>query len=209
MTFVPAAGCARVIFAMQSGDSRAYNFLWFKTNLTWTQYDPFLDMTYQEYLNFILESWWTAVIAPLQHTSIELLYIRSRVEATETGSEIQRNTSVTGEVASIAPSNAALVCTLKTGHAGRSYRGRFFLAGIPASALAASDPNNVSSSYLADYLAAMEALATAISPSYHHVVVSHFTDGAERATAVVTQITEYSANARLDSQRRRTRLASV
>jgi len=208
VSFVPAPGCVRVILAAYAGDGRAYNFIWFHSSGSWTTYDPFLEMTRQEYLNFRLEEWWSYYMTPLQNDATRLIYIRSRLQDVEDRPNVQRDVDLLGALSGATPPNAALVATLRTGFTGRSYRGRFYMGGIPSSWLVTGVPNIIYDAYVADFLDAMAALGGLAPLLWKHVVVSHFADGAERESAVISPVTEYTANARIDSQRRRLRLAT-
>lgn len=104
-----------------------------------------------------------------------------------------------------APSNAALAVSLRTADAGRSFRGRNYIAGIQG----ANIVGDVVSTVVADAIVAAYniMLSTYVSPSVPGVswgVVSRYTAGAPRSSGVFTPIvqatlTDYFS----DSQRKR------
>jgi len=106
-----------------------------------------------------------------------------------------------GIAASAAPNNIALCVTKHTLFTGRSNRGRAYIAGIAASSIT---DNEVSSTVQAGLIAAHESLRTDLFDVPCNIaVVSYFTAGAPRATAQVRGIASFSANNRVDTQRRR------
>jgi hypothetical protein len=96
----------------------------------------------------------------------------------------------------------AAVMTFRTDQRGRSYRGRNYIPGIPDTQLL--NPGNLSATamgLLAISYAGLETVEDLLDIT--HVVTSHFTDGAARASGVNTPITTYSIDQPLDTQRRR------
>lgn len=100
------------------------------------------------------------------------------------------------------PNQVALVVTHRTGLTGRSARGRTYVPGIPEGVTVNS---RVTTSYRDGLGAAFEALRTILPPvGWTPVVLSRYTAGAARPTAIGTDILRYEVRStRLDTQRRR------
>lgn len=112
--------------------------------------------------------------------------------------------ALTGQVL---PNNVTFTVSLRTGLAGRSYRGRIYVTGIRFADVASSEPNSLvaarANGIVASWNALRNALLVNLQP-YQMCVVSRYTNLAPRTTAVVTPVTNVLAVDRvLDSQRRR------
>lgn len=102
-----------------------------------------------------------------------------------------------------AAANAALCVSFRTPFTGRSYRGRFYLGGMPTSFQA--DAHEVVTGVTTDINASFTDLKDALDAlGLALVVVSKFALGVARLVAVVTEITTIITNTKIDSQRRRT-----
>jgi len=113
-------------------------------------------------------------------------------------------TVATGDVtAASLPNNVAYCISKYTGLRGRSFRGRFFLPGIPENAR--ETPSRVTAAYRTNIQTACTgALDFMISNGFPPVVVSWYTGGDIRTTGVATPITALGpVDDVLDSQRRR------
>lgn len=110
-----------------------------------------------------------------------------------------------GAAADHLPANTAILVQKRTGVAGRRFRGRFYLPGVPTSArLSDDDPNTLSVSYVSSLQTQFDAFRT-------HLLSS---GGAGTITPVIlhptgeplyTVITSFSVQARLGTQRTRLR----
>lgn len=100
------------------------------------------------------------------------------------------------------PSNATLAVKWTTGFGGRSFRGRTYHIGLPASAVTG---DTVSASHVASLVQSYEALLTKLNgvPGATMVVISFAHNKFWRATAVATPILGISIDPIVDSQRRR------
>jgi len=100
------------------------------------------------------------------------------------------------------PGGTAFVISLRSGLAGRSARGRTYVAGIPISK---KTGNQVVGSFASDLVSAFNDLIALLEAAGHFlVVVSRFAELVERvvpATFTITTATAVDTN--LDSQRRR------
>jgi len=101
------------------------------------------------------------------------------------------------------PANASFVVTLRTGHTGRSARGRFYMWPYASSALLTSQ--TVTTTYSTAAQSALIALAGAISGAgFQFVIISRRSNGAPRLVGVTTAVTDIeSRNQDVDSMRHR------
>jgi len=100
------------------------------------------------------------------------------------------------------PSNVAAVLSLRTGRAGRSYRGRLYLGGFTE---LQSDGNFLPTGILENLRQGLINVITALNTGTRQVVVvSKFTANQPRTTGVTTPVTTVLARTiRLASQRKR------
>jgi len=106
--------------------------------------------------------------------------------------------SGTGQV----PASAANVVTFNTGKRGRSFRGRNYMFGQPASVV--NDPDHWTSAHSVQLALAYAALGPAMNGAgFGHVVLSRQANKALRTLGVATPVTSYSISSRIENQRRR------
>lgn len=205
MAFIPAVHTCRVCFEQATNRCDIINVLWFR-------YPAPITIAQQASLNAVLIAWWRDCIRWIQHTEIAFRAVRNAIQDSETG-HVQVTEYVTpGMVSGATPTNAALVCTLGTGIQGRSFRGRFYLGGIPYQNLEPTEPSLVTTAYLGYYLGAMSVIPAYLAIDGHGaelVIASHYANGEPRETAVLTPVSSYTANRQVDSQKRRLRLGSL
>jgi hypothetical protein len=101
------------------------------------------------------------------------------------------------------PANASFVITLRTGHTGRSARGRFYMWPFGGSALQTSQ--TVTTTYAAAAAAALTQLMTDISSAgWVPVIISRRSLNARRPVGITTTIISATArNVDLDSMKHR------
>lgn len=101
-----------------------------------------------------------------------------------------------------APSGVCITVKFASDLTGRSYRGRNYVSGIPSTGI--SD-NEVTSTFANALIGAYDLLSTYLTlADVYHVIVSHYTGGAERAAGVTVNVQDYQiVDYNLDSQRRR------
>lgn len=125
----------------------------------------------------------------------------------EAGTEASSTVAaINGDAVAAAIENSlALVVTLRTGIAGRSFRGRNYIAGLASSQVDSSDPNRLTGAAAAQVAARWSDVLLEIGTFAEAdvVVASRIADGLPRTLGVVTPVVSYSANTRLDNQRRR------
>lgn len=159
--------------------------------------------------NQAMTSWGDAAegMHGLVGTQCSLQAVLARNLNTEAGVVAQSTSgAINGDALSPAIENSlALVVTLRTNTAGRSFRGRNYIAGLASNLLDSSDPNRLTGANAAlvaarwaDTLGEVATFAEA-----DVVVASRIADHAPRPLGVVTNVVSYTANTRLDNQRRR------
>jgi hypothetical protein len=99
--------------------------------------------------------------------------------------------------------NAAVVASLRTGVAGRSFRGRTFIGALPASVLTTAQTisgasANIYNDMITDLIDALTGISATLS------VLSRIANGVFRVVGLLTEIIEVIVNTNIDSQRRRT-----
>lgn len=102
-----------------------------------------------------------------------------------------------------AAANCAACISLRTNFTGRSFRGRFYVGGIPQAALASAQnfTTGAAANWADLFQDFMDAL-TAINQTL--VVVSNYASGVVRVVALATEIIAIIVDTKVDSQRRRT-----
>lgn len=111
---------------------------------------------------------------------------------------------VGGVASASVPANACLVVTHRTGHTGRSARGRTYISGLPVSKLGSATV--FTSDVKTTWESIFEALRTAaVAEGWLFVVLSRQTSGSVRTFAEPFTITESEVrDTTIDSQRGRT-----
>lgn len=152
-----------------------------------------------------LQTWWEDEIAPLLSADITLVRISGRALDTAS-SPVWENPvipSVPGTVVSPSmPGNVAFVVSLRTGLAGRSFRGRNYVAGIPDNV---QTSNVVSQTFADNLINAYSALVgTQVLVPGILVIVSRQENKAPRTTGVTTNVQSViTVDLTLDTQRGR------
>lgn len=214
--FVPAVNTAEIAmsFTDVTGDENINKFdvlrssAWSATSLL-NMMDAFI-------------TWFTAgngstSYQKLMSSSCALTAVKGRDLTTQHGLSLVTNTGLpiagTGASSSIAAGLSKAV-THRTGLAGKSYRGRTFLAGIDSGAVPAPDSGEIDASYMSNVVNAFSALIEAVpaaDAACTWVVLSRWyqpggpnTPSVPRATGVMTPITSVGyATLNVDFQRRR------
>jgi len=153
----------------------------------------------------VFTAWWDVQMQPLVHLGVNLIKILARDLTVEDGVAIEYTTGLplTGTAGNPLPNNVTLAIKWSTGLAGRSFRGRTYLVGLPDSALD-SNVNQITSTYASSLDGAAENLIDLITgDGWSLAVASFFHNNAPRTSAVVTPITAAFVERNVDSQRRR------
>jgi hypothetical protein len=102
-----------------------------------------------------------------------------------------------------AAANAAVCVSLRTNFTGRSFRGRFYVGGLPVAIF--TDAQNISAGQAAVYAGwFMDFIDSLNTINKTLVVVSNYADKVLRAVALATEIISIIVDTKVDSQRRRT-----
>jgi hypothetical protein len=201
-TFVPASKTALVEIIGSLLNNEAINTLFVQFAVTITE-------ALLEELCDAVKDWWVNNNMSYISSAYTFNAVRSTDQTTQVGPSFLKvytptagGTSDTGPL----PGNVSLAQKFATAKRGRSYRGRNFLAGLPVSALASGDHNQVSLTEIGNLLTAWTQLPISLagmsSPGVW-VVCSRFSLGAPRSSAILTPITAVEISTATDSQRRR------
>lgn len=154
----------------------------------------------------IFQDSWQTDLAPILSAGIALVAVEARRLTTRDDLivTVVPDEPIPGEDTGPAVTNqVSLVVTLKTNQAGRSHRGRNYIAGIPLSKVV---ENNVDAAFRTAVQTAYIHLAAnleGLTTDYELVVLSREEAGAPRTFGVYTAIQAFQVNARVDTQRRR------
>lgn len=158
----------------------------------------------------------TSSLIPLLSTTVKLLrVVATMIDAVDGFTTISTTglPAAGGDNSAPVPSDVAFVVSLRTGHRGRSFRGRNYIMGLNRDALGTT-VNEVTPAYVNALLAAYtEIQAAAVSVDWTWSVVSRYSgftivDGKKvptpRAIGIATPVSDFvSVDNVVDSQRRR------
>lgn len=155
-----------------------------------------------------MKAWWTANLKPLVSANTSLTTILAADQTTQNAEVIEYTTGlpITGDILGSTseshPNNVTLAVKWNTGLRGRSFRGRTYHIGSVESQ---TSGNNFLTVPHTAILAAYTALITYTwtDTGWVLVVASRFSNNLPRTTGVTTPIVSASANAKVDTQRRR------
>jgi len=151
--------------------------------------------------------WFIEEVLPLLSNELTFREAVARdLSAGATAQQIYSIPPVAGGNANLAaPSNVAAAISLRTATAGRSFRGRNYVAGLPLDAVVENEiESSVGDALVAAYNAMMTTYVTPAVPGARWSVVSRFTGGAARAFGLATEITVATlTDYFIDSQRKR------
>lgn len=152
-----------------------------------------------------LVTWWNANIKPLCAPQLQLNSLKLTDLSTEFAPVLNYNTGLplvgTSATATL-PNNVAFVVTKRTALRGRSYRGRIYVAGLTEGAVTGSV---VAASVVTAYLNAynlIKSFSTA-GAAWTMQVVSRHQGGVPLINGIATDVTGFTSDGVVDSQRRR------
>jgi hypothetical protein len=197
--FIPAPNTAKLEMVYTFQGTFAENVVYFQNPSGW-------NATSLALLNSAAFTAWSARIKPAQTSQLTLVRLKATDVAVDNGAynELSPTSGNTGTEAS-PPTALGSTVAIKftTGLSGRSQRGRLFFIGLTEDATDGNKLNLGFGASLADsYKLFMQDIEADI-PDTKHVVVSYCTDKAWRTTAGIQEVTGYSADDYIDSQRRR------
>lgn len=158
-------------------------------------------------LRGVFNTWDSGSVANLRPNNVYLNRIRTK--ALDTSSSYLEDYFLPapragGAAGAAAPLGSTIAIKLGTGLAGRSYRGRIYVPGLPLNIISG---NQVGSGYHTNWANGIQALITQITAAnanWKLAVVSYMADGVWRTTGVATVVTyAVATDANIDSQRRR------
>lgn len=204
MPFNAIANCAKVTLQHDFRGQECINDFWF---LKSAGSITFLDL---DGLAVAFGTRWGANVMPLLSSDLSLLSVTVRDYTVPNGLEVvEASGAGPGGAGDAFPNNVAACVSLRTGFAGRHYRGRIYLGGIPRTAVAEN-------SYIPDFV---NGIITAlgpfvgvggVSPGWQLVVVAQWQVLTPHATPVpipggiVTPVQQFLfTDDVVDSQRRR------
>lgn len=149
-----------------------------------------------------LELWWIENLQPYTAATWNLALMRATNLDSASGFSLDFPVDENGGAGSAAlPGNVTVAISFRTAFRGRSFRGRNYFVGLTEAQV--TNDTVVDATVIA-LRGAYEALPGVIIPhAANHVVVSRFTAGAARPTALTTLVLNYLVNNTIDSQRRR------
>jgi hypothetical protein len=155
-----------------------------------TTINGWLDDFYTDLATFYPDAW-----------QVDRVVVRDWNTATGPAYEFFTGLPSGTNVNSLMPTNLAVVMTKRTGLSGRSFRGRTYLGPF-------TEADNTADGFVSDELdaaitAAGADLLTASAATFELAVVSQVTGGAQRPSAVVTDVTQVVVDNKWDHQDRR------
>ena len=197
MAFIPATNCVRVVVEGLLDGQELANVYHVDVGATVTT--VIMNAIIDEF-----ETWLTDELLPNVSEDYEVTAITARDLTTITGALIERPQDpflAGGQAAGALPNNVALCTTWFTSLAGRSYRGRTYVAGLDETNVTLSRILSGTASAFATVMVELVNMIAAIG--YDLVVASFYTALAPRVSAVLTPIIAAGVNTVMDSQRRR------
>lgn len=196
MPFVPVSNTVEVTIKCLYDQQLAENTLYFTHDAGAPSTADIADLL------ATLESWFGTNLLSAASQDVQLFSLHGRDLTTSAGPQADRSSGMTGVLLDPQlPNNDTLAISFRTGVAGRSFRGRNYIIGLTTAQVTR---NIVNPDVLSILLAAYEALPTAVSPDWAHVVVSRKSGGLWRTEGVATPVASYVVTDNIvDSQRRR------
>jgi len=204
MAFIPCNQVVEAVLRFTLGGQNVNNVLNFLCSTTVTPTNM-VSLGSAIIESFVDSSWWGNDVAGIDFQDVKLTDL-----TTISGPVVIQTSSATHSLPliptahtdDVIPNNAALVVSAHTANRGRSFRGRTYLSGI-RNAQTASTVAVISATAGRAVELFNDIFSAAVLVNYTPVVLSRFTGGAPRLAGVATNITSYSCNVNLDSQRRR------
>jgi len=197
MAFIPATNIVKVVVEGLLDGQQLANI--FHVDVGAAVTTVIMDAILDEFVD-----WLTDELLPNLSQDYEVTAVTARDLTTITGSLIERPLDpflAGGQAAGSLPNNVALCGTWFTSLAGRSYRGRTYIAGVDETNVTLSRILSGTAAAFATVLVELVNMIGAIG--YDLVVTSFQTANAPRVSAVSTPIIAAGVNTVTDSQRRR------
>ena len=198
MPFVPAVNTARVDLQYTDDTEQAQNTIWFEHRA------GAITLPDLQALGAAVNDYWITNMMPLLANSLVFVGSVCYDWTTDIGPAVSTPASEAGGIATAPmPNNVAFCISFLTGGRGKSSRGRNFVPGIPRERVELV--NRVTAGFATDLVDAyVGILGSAMDADWAWSVVSFFTAGAPRSTALIQPVIGAAASDLvLDSQRRR------
>lgn len=152
-----------------------------------------------------LQTWWNTFLRVRQPLSVTLREIYLTDLTTALSPTYTQVVSLAGSNAGTsAPSGTTFTTTFRTAGRGRSSRGRVYHVGVPEPQI---DGNQIDATFIEEVRGSWSELNDSIADGVRvpvHVVLSKFSGGEPRTTALAQPVTAYvTTDNDVDSQRRR------
>lgn len=199
MPFNALSGCVQVRFNQSFRDQQCINSLWFFDNAGLPTVSDVTNLAFQ------CESAWAANVMPLLSSDLKLLNVVARDFTTESGIEVLSSSGVVfGGAGDAMPNNVAACVSLRTPFAGRHYRGRLYLGGIPRTAIVENDYTSAFTGTVLDALNTYFVGVGTVSANYTLSIVAREAAGVPIAGGLVTEVNQFIFSDNIvDSQQRR------
>jgi len=198
MPFVPAANTAAIDVVFSLDGQIVENTLYYQATTT-----P--GATELASLVEVVTAYIKDEILPFLHAAISLVRVVGTLIDVIDGLQYTSTTGLPAAGAGtgpLLPNNVSFCISFRTGLSGRSGRGRNYIAGINGDTVAGNTFDNTWANNLVTAYAGLQSVAG--DDGWQQVVVSRFTAGAPRTTALVSVVTStLSTDHTVDSQRRR------
>lgn len=195
--YIPVPNTAKVDLIFDTNGGVAMNSFYFEKGSALTEADLTAIAT-------AAEDAWEADIAPGVAEAITLNRTVVTDLTTDSSGQVVNPGGISGSNSGGSlPDNVTIAVSLRSALRGRSFRGRVFHVGLPASDV---DGDSISDAHAAEFVTAYQAFKDDVEAAVSGitmVVVSLCHDNTWRTTGVTTPITSIQVDTKLDSQRLR------
>lgn len=197
MVFVPATDTVKVDFFQTWASQQVCNTVYYHLDTPWDE--AAMNALGSDLVAWLNSDWKDAITSNCSFHTIKITDL-----TTQNSPGIEYTTGLpiagTNAIASV-PNNVSVVYKWITGYRGRSYRGRWYVAGLQQVHV---NNNTVDGAYITSMTTALNKLHNTIpTTGMTMVICSRYHNKAPRALAVCTEVVGGNMNATVDSQRRR------
>lgn len=199
MAFIPVEDVAKLVMGGTLNGVSVSNTFWFYRAAGWSA------ISLGDLNDWAIDAW-TEFLLPIQNSAVTMVQAQSYDMQNSFGATIITafpGSTVGGVTATPSlPPNVTLAVKLATAQRGRSGRGRVYFYGLSEGDVSGKTMTGSGAAVVAQ---AYEDFCTLISTSMTatHGIVSFYTNGAARPEGLFQVVTSYTADSRVDTQRRR------